>query len=64
MSVTGYPIEDLAQRESFVRAAEVAVADFASRLEAAGLGNVCVVLGHPALAPVPNGWLSPTTRQV
>ena len=56
MSVTGYPIEDLAQRESFVRLSQAAVADFATRLEAAGLGQVCIVLGHPSLAAESNGW--------
>ena len=56
MSVTGYPIEDLAQRESFVLASELAVADFATRLEAAGLGEICVVLGHPSKAEESNGW--------
>ena len=56
MVVTGYPIEDLAQRESFVRAAEAAVADFAARLAGANLGNLHVVIGHPAIAAKPNGW--------
>ena len=56
MAVTGYPIEDLAQRESFVSAAKAAVADFAKRLDAEGLGEIRVVIGHPALASEPNGW--------
>jgi len=51
MCVTGYPIEDLATRRSFVRSAETAIDDFAVRLDQAGLGNLHVVLGHPALAP-------------
>jgi NAD+ synthase (glutamine-hydrolysing) len=56
MVATGYPIEDLAQRSSFVRSAEVAVADFAQRLESEGLGALYVVVGHPALAAEGNGW--------
>ncbi|MFM7029557.1 MAG: NAD+ synthase [Micrococcales bacterium] len=56
MVVTGYPIEDLAQRDSFLADAELAVADFAVRLNTEGFGGVCVVLGHPARAENPNGW--------
>ena len=56
MVVTGYPIEDLAQRQSFVQAAEAAVAAFATRLSQSSLGDICVVLGHPALAGKSNGW--------
>jgi len=56
MVATGYPIEDLAQRSSFVRSAEVAVSDFAKKLEAEGLGALYVVVGHPALASEGNGW--------
>ena len=56
MVVTGYPIEDLAHRESFVRKAQDATYAFAERLEKAGLGEIAVVLGHPALAGQSNGW--------
>jgi NAD+ synthase (glutamine-hydrolysing) len=56
MSATGYPIEDLAQRESFVRAAETAVLGLATRLSDAGLGHLYVLVGHPALAAQSNGW--------
>jgi len=56
MVVTGYPIEDLAQRPSFVKAAEEAVANFAKRLSQANLGEVCVVIGHPSMAAEANGW--------
>jgi NAD+ synthase (glutamine-hydrolysing) len=45
MVITGYPIEDLALRGSFQRAAEGAVQDLATGLEADGLGSVTVVLG-------------------
>jgi len=45
MVITGYPIEDLALRESFQRAAEHAVQALAADLEADGLGALTVVLG-------------------
>ncbi|WP_291378298.1 NAD+ synthase [Demequina sp.] len=45
MVMTGYPIEDLALRESFQRAAERAVKALASGLEADGLGSTTVILG-------------------
>jgi len=56
MVVTGYPIEDLAQRPSFVQAAEEAVLAFATRLSHANLGDICVVIGHPTMAAAGNGW--------
>ncbi|MGI9085409.1 MAG: NAD+ synthase [Aeromicrobium sp.] len=46
MVLTGYPIEDLAYRASFIAASQRAVAELASRLEADGLGGVVVVVGH------------------
>ncbi|WP_297082897.1 NAD+ synthase [uncultured Demequina sp.] len=45
MVVTGYPIEDLALRESFQRAAAGAVESIATDLAAAGLGDLTVVIG-------------------
>ncbi|WP_265522001.1 NAD+ synthase [Oerskovia flava] len=45
MTLTGYPIEDLALRASFRRAAWAAAADVAAQLESEGLGHVTVVLG-------------------
>jgi len=56
MVVTGYPIEDLAQRPSFVAEAEAAVEALAARLHEAGLGAIRVLIGHPAMAAEPNGW--------
>ena len=56
MVVTGYPIEDLAHRVSFVSKAQDAVNAFATRLTSAGFGDIAVVIGHPALASEPNGW--------
>ncbi len=45
MTVTGYPIEDLALRASFRRAAEQALTGLAADLAAAGLGGLTVVVG-------------------
>jgi len=47
MALTGYPIEDLASRPSFLVDAGAAVVALAARLEAEGLGHVPVVVGHP-----------------
>ncbi len=51
MMLTGYPVEDLALRQSFQGACDHSVATLANDLEAAGLGDVAVVVGH--LAPPP-----------
>ncbi|MFM2024103.1 MAG: hypothetical protein RLZZ56_116 [Actinomycetota bacterium] len=56
MSITGYPVEDLVTRESFVMSAESAVDTLAARLVAEGLGNIAVVVGAPSKAAAPNGW--------
>lgn len=56
MSITGYPVEDLVTRESFVVAAEQAVRDLADQLVANGLGELAVVVGAPRKAAKPNGW--------
>lgn len=56
MVVTGYPIEDLATRRSFIDTAAKAVENFAAALAAEGLGEVAVVLGHPRMASHPSGW--------
>ncbi|GAA1726896.1 NAD+ synthase [Microcella frigidaquae] len=47
MALTGYPIEDLASRPSFLVDAGTAVTALAARLEAEGLGHLPVVVGHP-----------------
>jgi NAD+ synthase (glutamine-hydrolysing) len=46
MFLTGYPVEDLALRPSFVAASRTALADVASALGAEGLGDLPVVLGY------------------
>lgn len=47
MALSGYPIEDLASRPSFLAAASAAVPALAKRLQDAGLGDLVVVVGHP-----------------
>ena len=56
MAVTGYPIEDLATRPTFIATAEAAVGKLAQELKAKGFGDVPVVIGHPAFATNPSGW--------
>ncbi len=53
MALTGYPIEDLASRPSFLAASARAVEALAARLAIEGLGELVVVVGHPdgPLAP-------------
>jgi len=46
MMLTGYPVEDLALRASFVDASIAAVTTAAQRLAAAGLGDVAVITGY------------------
>jgi len=47
MALSGYPIEDLAARPSFLREARAAVAVLAKKLLDEGLGDLAVVVGHP-----------------
>jgi NAD+ synthase (glutamine-hydrolysing) len=46
MALTGYPIEDLALRGSFVEASQGGISKLASRLVAEGLGETVVVCGY------------------
>ncbi len=46
MMLTGYPVEDLALRASFVRASIEAVHETARRLAGTGLGDIAVVVGY------------------
>src|SRR5579863_1477055 len=46
MMLTGYPVEDLALRASFVDASIAALHDTAARLAAEGLGGLAVVTGY------------------
>src|SRR6188768_2206933 len=47
MALSGYPIEDLASRPSFLAASSAAVRALATQLQDAGLGDLPVVVGHP-----------------
>ncbi|MEU1508268.1 NAD+ synthase [Kitasatospora sp. NPDC005748] len=46
MALTGYPVEDLALRRSFVEASRSALVALAARLAGEGLGEVPVVVGY------------------
>ena len=46
MMLTGYPVEDLVFRESFVAASQAAVQTLARDLAEDGLGDVAVVVGY------------------
>ncbi|MFF7363018.1 NAD+ synthase [Streptomyces sp. NPDC008125] len=46
MVLTGYPVEDLALRSSFVEASRSALRALAARLDAEGFGELPVVVGH------------------
>ena len=46
LALTGYPIEDLALRGSFVRASQTALEELARQLAQEGLGELVVVVGY------------------
>jgi NAD+ synthase (glutamine-hydrolysing) len=46
MSLTGYPVEDLALRPAFVAASRAAVTELAAAVAADGAGDVVVVVGY------------------
>ncbi|MER5868003.1 NAD+ synthase [Kitasatospora sp. NPDC002040] len=46
MTLTGYPVEDLALRSSFVEASRSALPELAARLVAEGLGELPVLVGY------------------
>lgn len=46
MVLTGYPIEDLSYRASFIEASRTRVPGLAQRLKDEGLGDLVVVVGH------------------
>jgi NAD+ synthase (glutamine-hydrolysing) len=51
MALTGYPVEDLALRASFVDASKQRLLSLAEELAAAGLGELAVVVGYLDGAP-------------
>ncbi len=59
MFLTGYPIEDLALRPSFVEASLAAVKTLAGRLAAEGIGELAVVVGYLGRLAIPDGTLPP-----
>ena len=72
MTLTGYPIEDLALRESFRRGADAALHETATALADDGLGNLAVLVGtvgERSVSPVhepgaPEGPRRPTNQAV
>ena len=46
MMLTGYPVEDLALRDSFVQASMATLEATAQQLDAGGLGGIAVVTGY------------------
>jgi NAD+ synthase (glutamine-hydrolysing) len=56
MNLTGYPIEDLAARPSFIEAAQSAVEQLSAHLGASKYSGLAVVVGHPWRASNSNGW--------
>jgi NAD+ synthase (glutamine-hydrolysing) len=46
MALTGYPVEDLALRSSFVESSRAALTALAARLSAEGLGEIPIVVGY------------------
>src|SRR2546430_5780184 len=46
MVLTGYPVEDLVFRESFVAASKTALTALAADLAEAGLGDIAVIVGY------------------
>jgi NAD+ synthase (glutamine-hydrolysing) len=46
MMLTGYPVEDLVFRESFVAASKAALTELAAELARTGLGDIAVVVGY------------------
>jgi NAD+ synthase (glutamine-hydrolysing) len=46
MMLTGYPVEDLALRRSFVEASRISISRLATRLLDAGLGDLVAVVGY------------------
>ena len=47
MSLTGYPIEDLANRPDFLRETRTHLEEIATRISAAGAGSIPVIVGFP-----------------
>ena len=46
MVLTGYPVEDLALRQSFRNASRIAISELAKRVANSGFGNLVMVVGY------------------
>ena len=46
MVLTGYPVEDLALRQSFRNASRIAISELAKRVASSGFGNLVMVVGY------------------
>jgi len=46
MVLTGYPVEDLALRQSFRNASRIAISELAKRVSNSGFGNLVMVVGY------------------
>jgi len=55
MVLTGYPVEDLALRKSFVEASRASIAHLATRLAEQGLGELVAVVGYLDRTDAPSG---------
>ena len=56
LALTGYPVEDLVFRSSFVQASQATLPRLAAGLAADGLGDVAVLVGYlDADGPAPTG---------
>jgi NAD+ synthase (glutamine-hydrolysing) len=56
MSLTGYPIEDLATRKSFLLACKTALLALQNEFAKPEFSGMAVVIGLPTFAENPNGW--------
>ena len=56
LALSGYPIEDLALSQDFLKASEKALAQLAKDLETTGHAKIRVLVGHPAMAKNPTAW--------
>ncbi len=60
MSLSGYPVEDLATRPEFLEQSRRALKDLACHLASEGLGNLPVIVGYPD-GPLPRRESNPAT---
>lgn len=56
LALSGYPIEDLALSQDFLASSQDALLKLAGDLDAAGCGQMTVVVGYPGFAIKPTSW--------